>query len=169
MIKTDRLYIRKLRVDDWKEMQNIFADFNKSEYAIYDAPLPTEDNAAKELVQKFADSNLFFVIYLLDKNEMIGYVCFHRDADKYDLGYCFHSSYHSKGYAYEGITALMEYFSRVYKARTFTAGTAIANVPSCKLLKKLGFICTSTETVSFNSDFSFQGGNFVLDLRADKS
>ena len=164
-IKTNRLYIRSLYETDWVEMKNIFVDFNNSKYAIYDMPLPTEDKEAKVLTKKFADSNLFFAIYILDTAQMIGYVCFHKERNKYDLGYCFHSAYHSNGYAYESTKAMIEYLFKEYGASSFTAGTAIDNIPSCRLLEKLGFVCTSTETVSFDNVFSFQGGNFELNVK----
>lgn len=48
-LKTDRLTIRPLRGEDWREMQKIFADFAQSEYAIYDFPLPTDDRGAEAL------------------------------------------------------------------------------------------------------------------------
>lgn len=163
-MKTSRLYIRTLYETDWAKMKNIFIDFNTSKYAVYDRPLPTEDNEAKDLTKRFADSKLFFAVYILGTHELIGYVCFHKDEDKYDLGYCFHSAYHSNGYAYESTSVLIEYFIKEYGAIGFTAGTAIDDVPSCRLLEKLGFACVSTETVSFDSNFSFQGGNFVLNL-----
>lgn len=163
-IRTNRLYIRNLHESDWIEMKNIFIDFNKSKYVIYDRPLPSDEEGAKALTKRFADNPLFFVVYTSDKNEMIGYVCFHKDKDKYDVGYCFHSSYQSKGYAYESTKALMEYISKTYGATEFTAGTAMDNIPSRKLLERLGFICVSTEKVSFDDKFSFQGGNFRLDL-----
>lgn len=162
---TNRLYIRTLRETDWVEMKNVFIDFNNSKYANYDMPLPVEDNEVKVLTKRFADSNLFFAIYILDTTQMIGYVCFHKEQNKYDLGYCFHSAYHSNGYAYESTMAIIEYFFKEYGARSFTAGTAIDNIPSCNLLKKLGFTCVSTEEVSFDNEFSFQGGNFVLNLK----
>lgn len=161
-LKTHRLYIRDLQEDDWTKMKNIFNDFNNSKYVAYDRPLPTEDTEIEALTKQFVENGLFFAIYLLDKNKMIGYVCFHKDEEKYDLGYCFHSTFHSNGYAYESISALIDYFIQEYNAATFTAGTAIDNIPSCKLLEKLGFKCVSTEYISFNEDFSFEGGNFIL-------
>ena len=139
-IRTDRLYIRNLHETDWRQMKNIFVDFKKSEYSVYDRPLPTEDSKVKELTKHFADSALFFAVFQLDKDDMLSYVCFHRDNDKYDLGYCFHSSYHSNGYAFESISALIRYFNQIYKATRFTAGTAINNIPSCSLLQKLGLL-----------------------------
>ena len=160
-LKTFRLFIRDLREDDWTEMKNLFIDFNNSRYAVYDRPLPTEDMKVEALTKQFVENNLFFAVYLLDNNQMIGYVCFHKDEEKYDLGYCFHSAFHSNGYAYESTKALIDYFVKEYNATIFTAGTAIDNVPSCKLLEKLGFECVSTEYLSFNKDFVFEGGNFM--------
>lgn len=161
-IKTDRLYIRDLRKDDWPEMKRIFADFSRSEYAAYDRPLPAEDEGAKALTEKFAGSRLFFTVHLLESGKMIGYVCFHRNGDIFDLGYCFHSAYHANGYAYESTSAVIEYFAKERGAANFTAETALDNVPSRRLLEKLGFVHTSTETISFDGSFSFQSGKYVL-------
>lgn len=163
-LKTDRLHIRRLNETDWQAIRNIFTDFNNSKYAIYDMPLPTEDEEIKALTKKFAESNLFFAIFLKETSNMLGYVCFHKNGNSYDLGYCFHSAYHSKGYAYESTKALIEYLITECSVTDFTAGSAIDNIPSCRLLEKLGFVCVSTETVSFDNIFSFQGGNFVLNV-----
>ncbi|MBQ9082604.1 MAG: GNAT family N-acetyltransferase [Clostridia bacterium] len=163
-LETNRLFIRRLSASDWPAMKNIFIDFNRSKYVIYDMPLPTQDEDTKAVTRQFAESNLFFAVFLKESNSMMGYVCFHKDGNSYDLGYCFHSAYHANGYAYESITALIRYFADTYGATRFTAGTALDNTPSCKLLEKLGFVCASTEAVSFDPAFSFQGGNFVLDL-----
>lgn len=164
-LETSRVYIRRLCETDWQEMKNIFMDFNNSQYAVYDMPLPTEDGEAKALTKRFADSELFFAVFLKESGDMIGYVCFHKEGDKYDLGYCFHSAYHSNGYAYESTSALVKHFVDERGATGFTAGTAIDNIPSCRLLGKLGFVCTSTETVSFDPAFSFQGGHFELNMK----
>ena len=105
---------------------------------------------------------MFFAVYLSD--QMIGYVGFHKAGDAYDLGYCFHSSYQGNGYAFESVKALIDYFRKEYHVTKFTAGTALENTPSCSLLKKLGFRCHSTDTVCFDGSFSFQGGNFILEI-----
>lgn len=161
-IKTDRLTICDLSMTDWMEMKNIFIDFNHSPYAVYDRPLPEKDEEIKALTKQFVDSKLFFAVYLSE--QMIGYVGFHKVGNEYDLGYCFHSSYQGNGYAYESVKALIDYFTKEYHVTKFTAGTALENKPSCNLLRKLGFLCLSTETVCFDGDFSFQGGNFEIGL-----
>lgn len=162
-LKTNRLYIRSLKETDWPEIKQIWTDFCQSRYAVYDAPLPTEEDEVKMLTKQFADSKMFFAVYL--ENKIVGYIGFHKAGDKYDLGCCFHSAYHRKGYAYESAKAMIEYFVDKYHATSFTAGAALDNIPSCKLLKNLGFLCISTETISFDGKFSFQGGNFLLKIK----
>ena len=161
-IETNRLHIRDLYETDWVEMKDIFVDFNQSQYAAFDRLLPKDDGGAKILTKRFSDSGLFFAVHLLDSNKMIGYVCFHKNGDDLDLGYCFHTAYHSKGYAYESIIAVIEYFVKEYHAVSFTAATALENTPSCRLLERLGFSHISSETVSFDGKFLFQSGNFAL-------
>ena len=161
-IETSRLYIRDLYETDWVEMKEIFIDFNRSKYAAFDRPFPKDDDESKSLTKQFSDTGLFFAVHLLENSKMIGYVCFHKNGDSFDLGYCFHSAYHSNGYAYESAIALIKYFEKEHHVVSFTAATAIENTPSCKLLERLGFAHISTETVSFDGEFSFLSGNFTL-------
>ena len=163
MIKTNRLFIRELVSEDWRDMQRLAADFRKSEYAVYDMPMPIDDMEIKSLTKQFAKSHLFFAVIL--EEIMIGYVCFHENNGIYDLGYCFHSCYQGKGYASEACSALIKHIEKTTDVTAFTAGTALKNVPSCRLLERLGFVLTGTETLSFNkdengNDIVFEGGIF---------
>ena len=167
MIQTERVFLRPLRAEDWQSMQRIAADFRKSQYILYDIPLPTEEQEIKALTEMFAGTGLFFAVLLDDA--MIGYVCFHEENGDYDLGYCFHSDYHGKGYAYEACMAMMQYMTEEKSVKAFTAGTALKNVPSCRLLEKLGFTLTATETLSFHkdeygNDIVFEGGIFRKEI-----
>lgn len=164
-IQTNRLYIREILPEDWRNLKNIAVDFRKSEYVLYDMPLPVEENEIKALTQRFADSHLFFAVFLKDSADMIGYVCFHNDNGNYDLGYCFHSAYQGNGYAFESCSVLMAYLERENRTVNFTAGTALKNLPSCKLLEKLGFVLKGTERLAFHkdadgNDIVFEGGIF---------
>lgn len=166
---TNRLMIRTLQASDWCALQKIAADFSFSPVAVYDRLLPTEEEAIKRLTERFAESGLWFAV--LPNAEMIGYVCFHEDADHCDLGYCFDSAYHGKGYALEACRALMSYIEQTRKIHCFTAGCALVNTPSRKLLEKLGFELKSTEILAFNKDeqgrdIPFEGGNFVKEKRS---
>lgn len=168
-LNTRRLLIRELMDGDWHSMQKIAIDFRLSEYAEYDMPLPIQDAEIQALTQRFAASGLFFAVLLKETEEMIGYICFHEGSGSCDLGYCFHSAHRGKGYAFEGCSALIEEFAQNRHVKTFTAGTALKNTPSCALLRKLGFVLTGTEMLSFREGFSFEGGVFTKQQAVEKS
>lgn len=114
------------------------------------------------MARHFAGTGLAFGVRLAETQALAGYVCFHREGEAYDLGYCFHSDYQGQGYAWESVTALLEYFAS-QGAAVFTAGTALDNLPSRRLLERLGFALVSTEQVAFVENFSFLGGCFRLE------
>ena len=165
-LNTDRLYIRDVSVEDYLDLNRIVIDFESSEYGIYDWPFPKEEQAFQDLVKRFEESQLLFVVFLKGTSKMIGYICFHNNDGQFDLGYCFHSDYQGHGYAYEGCLSVMKYMKQYGGAMGFTAGTALANTSSCKLLNKLGFECVNTEELSFHkdelgNDIIFMGGYYV--------
>lgn len=169
-MRTERLLIRSVQSDDWAGIQRIWEDQKRSEYARFDIPHDTEPNAVRQRIEKwasFADSmeHMFFAVCLNDV--LIGYAAFHRREDSYETGYCFHSDYHGKGYARESLSALILYIQRLHPDTAITAGTALENLPSVRLLQALGFRRIGTERVSFykdadGRDIFFEGGIFKL-------
>lgn len=171
VIKTERLTIRHIVADDWQSIKEIWASFNASVFSQYDRPHNTDDADVRTRITKWAAANsgiehMFFAICL--DESVIGYSAFHMRENGHELGYCFHSSYHGKGYAKESHLALLEYM-RELGIKRLTAGTAINNTPSVALLKSLGFELIETEKVSFykdtdGNDVVFEGGIFELVL-----
>ena len=171
LLKTDRLTIRHIVADDWESIKDIWMDFNATALSQYDKPHDTDDEDVRIRIAKWAVANkgiehMFFAICLGDA--VIGYSAFNIREDGYEIGYCFHSAYHGKGYAKESHKALFDYL-RTLGITKFTAGTAINNIPSVSFLKSLGFTLTDTEKVSFykdseGNDIVFDGGVFELSL-----
>ena len=169
MIKTERLSVRRVYAKDWKAIQAIWADEAKSAYAQYDKPKDLDDQSVSRRIAKWAsfadsDEHMFFAVCL--RNIVIGYVAFHVREIGYEIGYCFHSDYHAKGYAKESITTLLN-MMKDRGAVTITEGTALNNTPSVRLLTSLGFRQIGTEAVSFykdsaGNDITFEGGNYEL-------
>lgn len=169
LLKTDRLTIRRIVEDDWKSLKEIWADFNASVISQYDIPHPTDDEDVRKRIAKWVAASsgiehMFFAICLDDT--VIGYSAFNIREDSHEIGYCFHSAHHGKGYAKESHIALFDYL-RTLGITKFTAGTAINNIPSVSLLKTLGFKLIGTENVSFykdtqGNDIVFEGGIFEL-------
>ena len=172
-IHTRRLRIRFVRESDWKALMEILADFNRSGYARYDVPHRETAGEAQEKARRWAAlsperEHMFFAVCLADA--VIGYVIFHKTPEGYEIGYCFHSAYHGKGYARESLEALLWAISQGRETE-FAAGTALANLPSVHLLTALGFVQTGTEQVSFYQDeqgapLYFDGGIFRRKLGA---
>lgn len=158
MIVTQRLVIRRFVFEDWRGLQRIARDFQASEYRIYDREIPTEDEKIMGVARYAAGPGLWFSVMLGE--EMIGYVCFHAEGDGVDMGYCFHSSVHGRGYAFESCSALMEMLASALGRVRFTAGTALNNAPSVRLLQRLGFRKTGENEVCFYEGCPFTGGMF---------
>lgn len=100
--------------------------------------------------------------------QVIGYMAFHRQENGYETGYCFHSRYQGMGYAQESFQALFPCLQAM-GAKRINAGTALNNLPSVRLLQKVGFHQVGTEQVSFyqdekGKDIVFEGGLFERPL-----
>lgn len=170
-IETERLTIRHVVADDWKSIKDIWVDFNTSALSQYDKPHITDDADVQPRIARWARANsgtkhMFFAVFLGET--VIGYIAFNIRENGHEIGYCFHSAYHGKGYAKESLLALTQYM-RELGIKRLTAGTALNNTPSVALLKSLGFELIETEEVSFykdadGNDIVFDGGVFELNL-----
>lgn len=149
-IKSERLTMRLLKMRDWRRLAALDADFSASPYAAYDLPWPKDRRGIKRLTRQFVRTRLFFAV-LLDR-KMIGYVCFCEEDGSYDVSYLIHSLYWGQGYAKESVAAAMDFVKKTEFVTTFTAVTARENLPSCKLLLRLGFQEAGRQTVSFFKD-----------------
>lgn len=168
-LHTQRLLIRPILPEDWQGLKKVTRDFAASQYWMYDYPFPAEDEKLKQIAVHFSQTGTFLSVLLQGTGEMIGYISCHDDGASYDIGYCFHSDFHRKGYAFEAISALMDALTEQKHITRFTAGTALNNFPSLSLLRKLGFQLISTEATSFHkdadgNDIIFEGGWFVRNV-----
>ena len=145
-------------------------DFNASKYAQYNKPHITDNEDVRPRIAKWAATNsgtdhMFFAVCF--EESVIGYIAFNIRENGYEIGYCFHSAYHGKGYARESMFALFGYL-RTLGITKFSAGTALNNTPSVKLLSSLGFKLIAQEKVSFykdatGNDIVFVGGIFEME------
>ena len=173
-IETERLSIRRIRAEDWKDIQAIWVSAAKSVYAQYDWPNDLDDDSVQTRVAGLdllaeSDAHIFLAICL--KNRLIGYFSLNERGEGYEIGYCFHSDFHGKGYARESSRAVLG-FLRNRGVPFVEAGTALRNTPSLRLLRSLGFKLCGTEKVSFyqdaeGKDIFFDGGIFVRRLDCD--
>lgn len=165
LLTTDRLLIRPFKPDDASSLMRIAGDFNSGPYALFDHALPTDEEGARQAAEYFAASGEYYSA-LLPSGEMIGYLRMALLQGEAELGYCFHSAHHKKGYAFEACSALMEHMLSCGEVFSFAAGTALENKPSCRLLERLGFELVETGEVSFHrdaagNDIPFEAGLFI--------
>ena len=168
MITTERLRIRRIRTDDIRAVKRLWLDASASPYAQYDRPYDTSDRAVTDCVKRWAAvdgwDDMFLAVCL--DSLLIGYIVLYRHGDAREIGYCFHSDYHGHGYARESLAALFAYLKE-HGITRLTAGTALDNTPSVKLLYALGFALKERGQVSFyqdenGDDLFFDAGEFEL-------
>lgn len=171
-ILTDRLLIRPIEVADWPAVRDIWAALAPLPMAQYDKPFDTRPESVQPRIARWAEytgkgtEHMFFAVCLHDA--VIGYISCNQRDNGHEIGYSFHPAHHGKGYAKEALAALFTHLQARGITR-FSAGTALNNTPSVKLLTGLGFRLTGTEKVSFHQDeqgrdIVFDGGIFELQL-----
>lgn len=169
MLSTDRLTIRPIEAADWAAVREIWLSVAATPAAQYDKPHNTDPADVRDRIARWADysargtDHMFFAACL--NNRVIGYVAFNVRDRGHEIGYCFHTACHGRGYAVEALSALLNYLHSL-GFHCFSAGTALDNTPSVRLLTSLGFRLTGTEQVSFyqdaqGHDIFFEGGLFV--------
>ena len=152
-----RLALRPAVADDWKAVQQLFLDFGKSPYYVYDPIESTDAASVKAWVQSMIQDHVMYTVSLRDDPAMIGYICFHIDGEAYDIGYMFFSAYQGRGYATEAARAAMKILIKERNARLFTATSAAPNLPSVRVLEKLGFAITDSREVPFRPGAGMAG------------
>lgn len=154
-IETDRLVVRNFRPDDWPDLQEISSKYKASPYAQYDQEWPTSADEIKGMVEWFATEDRFFAVCLKATGKEIGLIALNPKPAQGDrvfgLGYVFNSDYYRQGYATESCRAIIAYAFEERAADRITSGTALANKPSCRLLRKVGFKETGQGTRSFQT------------------
>ena len=173
MITTKRLTIRPIEENDWVAIKEIWDDFKKTQYVIYDNYKDTNPESLKPRIARWAEftrksnEHMFFATCL--NNDMIGFTSMNIVVpSEYEIGYGYTNKSQGHGYAKEALAAILDYMKELGATKIY-AGTAVKNIPSVALLKKLGFELTGTEQVSFfkddaGNDIVFEGGNFVKKL-----
>ena len=172
MITTERLTIRPIIAEDWPAVRDIWAALAPLPMARYDKPFDTTPGHVQARIARWAEftaagtEHMFFAVCL--QEELIGYFAFNQREQGHEVGYSFHPAHHGKGYAKEALAALLTHLRKMGFTR-FSAGTALNNIPSMKLLTGLGFQLVGTEQVSFYKDAEgkeifFDGGILELEL-----
>lgn len=136
-------------MDDAGELQTILLQFMDSPIAAYDHVWSTSMEEVIKISEWFAGGDSYLAVCLKESHHLIGLVTMNPgynqpDTSKYDLGYLFNFDYHGKGYALESCSAFIKHIFCILGAGSIISSTAADNIPSCKLLDRLGFQITGT-------------------------
>ena len=141
-LETDRLTIRNFQADDWRELQRIIVEYQRTEYAQFDHPWPTDDEGIKNAVAWFMTGDGYLADCLQDSGQHIGPVAIARRDDLpgvvHNLGYILAPWAQGLGYATEACRAAMGYLFGELEAERIQTGTHPSNEPSVRLLARLG-------------------------------
>ena len=141
-IETNRLLLRNFTADDGPALLKMILLYQQSPYSQYDHPWPTDHEQIKGVANWFASGDNYLAVCLKDTGVFIGFVCLnpdkYREEPALNIGYIFDADYYGHGYATEaGRAALIRAFNDL-GVNHVISGTARANLPSVRLLERLG-------------------------------
>ena len=158
-IETERLILRNFAAGDGPALLKMIVQYQASPYAKYDHQWPADPEKIKGAAKWFADGDAYLAVCLKETRVFIGFVCLNPvkreepcGMKEYDTGYIFDFDFHGKGYATEACNAVLSYAFESLNADRVITGTAEKNVPSCKLLEKIGLSVVGRGMISFQTD-----------------
>jgi [ribosomal protein S5]-alanine N-acetyltransferase len=155
-LETARLYIRNFRPDDWEALLRLIVQYQASAMAAYDQPWPTSAEEIRGVAAWFAAGDSYLAVCLKETGRFIGFVALNPEpgeaGPQFNLGYVFDADYHGQGYAGEACRAVLRYAFDQLGALSIVSGTAAANLPSRRLLERLGFQKTDEAATSFRKN-----------------
>ncbi len=141
-LETERLRLRNLSV---KDVDEIFDYRNNEKCAKYQREQVKDYDGIVALIERRKNDRLtvnapsILAVALKDTDVMIGEIVVMPNKGTISLGYTFSYKVHRSGYAYEALSALIDYLHGNYPEWDFICFTETKNAPSIALLKKLGY------------------------------
>ena len=142
ILETERLFLRNVKADDAIEMYDYR---NHPLCSRYQRGQKKDLDGIQVLIQRrqadilSADAPCMLAVELKKTGEMIGEIVVMPNEETFSLGYTFSYKHHRKGYAYESLSALINYLHDQYPTWEFICFTDEANTASRALLGKLGY------------------------------
>ena len=141
------IQLRSFQKGDQENVQKMFTEFNASEFGKYDPIENTDDAHVLTFLENMVQNHVIYAISPASSDEMIGYICFHIAGEEYDIGYMILAEYRGAGIATAASELAMEKVNEERGAKVFTATVAAENIPSVRVLEKLGFSLVSEKHV----------------------
>jgi aminoglycoside 6'-N-acetyltransferase len=153
MLRGERVIVRPMKDEDVPILAAWTADVGKTtgdyqRYQLEHGRMLTTLYAQNGLISRESG---FLIIELAAEQKPIGFVRYTAghfpdpDIANIDVGYGIaEPEYRGKGYAGEALALLLDYIFAAYPVERVSAYTDPQNIPSRRLLERLGFICEGT-------------------------
>ena len=141
-LETERLILRNIRPED---ADTVFDYRNNEICARYQRGQTKDLPGIRALTDRRMNDtltvtdNAMVAVALKETDEMVGEIVVMPNDDCFSVGYTFHYAHHRRGYAFEALSCLIEYLHSLQPDWEFISFTERENIPSQKLLKKLGY------------------------------
>ena len=166
-LKTERLVIRDFVENDWRDIVEARTQEEVARYEPWDTTTWAEREKVMERIREqcaltFDTLGKYVEFAALLGDKAIGSVgvkrlsSVHKDAE---VGWVFNARYWGQGYATEAARALMDWGFRTLELHRITAVCDARNVPSYRLMERLGMRCEAHHVKS-----TFINGEWVDDL-----
>lgn len=160
LINTERLSIQDFNECDKEDYARLYLDDQLNKWWGYDY---REDLNGKEATPdyfysfqlKLKEQKEEYALSVKENGKLVGELVLHNFDYKggVEMGFRFFKEYQGKGFAIESASALRDYCFEVLKAKTVKSRCYKENLPSAKLIKKLGLVkCNETDTHYFFQD-----------------
>ena len=142
MIETERLILRKFKMED---KDDCFAFLSDDQTCLDDGgyhAFETQDEEYMQVMEAFANQKNRWMIVEKESNRVVGTIHVmeaERGVVTLTIGYVVAPQYRRRGYAFEAIQRVMEYYFRNTNVEMFLASCFVYNQGSKRLLEKLGF------------------------------
>jgi len=136
-LETDRLILRNYQL---KDLNDFYELMSQEFVARHQGFTPLSLEKCEQWLTKRLDNDSRLVCELKENGKVIGALeQIEEDNGNYTIGYEFSEKYGKKGYATEGVKALIAHLFLSLDARRICADMDEGNVNSWKLVERLGF------------------------------
>jgi ribosomal-protein-alanine N-acetyltransferase len=159
VLKTERLTLRQLSVNDDKEIFALRSDKQVNRYIDRHPSNTIED--ARKFIDKIAEvvkqnEGIYWAITLTNNDKLVGTIClfnFSNQNDQAEIGYELLPAFQGQGIMQEAISKVIAFGLNVIGLKTIEAYTHLENKNSSKLLEKYNF--KKQENIDSNSNPMF--------------
>lgn len=141
-LETKRLRLRNVNRTDADEMfdyrnNETCSKYQRDQVKDYDGIVALTERRKDDALT--VDAPTLIAVASKETDAMLGEIVVMPNEGTISLGYTFSYKVHRNGYAYEALSALMEYLHKNYPEWNYICFTETENIPSMELLKKLGY------------------------------